>query len=72
MDPSAALSDIFDAIVEGDFDTLSDRVAGLQEWLRRDGFTPGDIRKESLRAFLNWTIAHDVTRLVKPDEPTAE
>ena len=40
MDPDQTLSDLFDAMAEGDAELAKEHAANLQQWLERGGFTP--------------------------------
>ena len=56
MDPDACLSELFDALAEGDYSTATDRAEALSEWIGKGGFYPGGgkLREGSVRVFLIW------------------
>jgi hypothetical protein len=60
MDPNAALSDLFEALVEDDLHTVHLLATSLIEWLDRGGFHPGGehLRKEAVYGWLEMTAAN--------------
>ena len=56
MDPKACLSDILDALHDGEDDIAKERAEDLLSWLKRGGFVPGDLRKSSVIYFCHYVM----------------
>ncbi len=56
MDPDACLSELLDAVADGDGPEAYDHADNLLEWLNRGGFAPGGgkLRLSCIRAFCHW------------------
>lgn len=48
MDPNAALRDLIDAVLEGDWASAYESVSSLEEWDAKGGFKPRDPREAEI------------------------